>query len=213
MAASAPTLVCFAVKEESRPFQQLIRANDQVQVLLTGMGRRNAAKAITSALARGRYGLVVSAGFAGGLDPALASATVLFACEDALPVRSALLKAEARPARFHCADRVATTAAEKRALREQTGADAVEMESAAICATCTAQAVPSAIIRVVLDTADEDLPLDFNQLMTADDRISYPKLAASLMANPGKIAALTRFRKQSHACASRLASILVRTLS
>ena len=200
--------VCFAVKEEARAFQKLAGARANVHVILVGMGKRNAEKAIRAALAKERPQLVLTCGFAGGLNPVLAMGTVVFAADPETGLESALLAAGAKPARFDCADSVAATAKQKRALREATGADAVEMESGVICAVCREQNLPCATVRVILDTASENLPLDFNQLMTANQKLSYGKLALALAKSPGKVAALLRLQKAAQTAAGKLAAVL-----
>ena len=201
-------LVCFAVKEEAKPLNQLIRSQPGVWVLVTGMGRHNAETAIRTALAEERPRIVLSAGFAGGLNPAMASGTVVFATGKGTAMETKLLAAGALSARFHCASRVATTAEEKRALREATCADAVEMESEVICAVCREQKVPVAIVRVILDAANVDLPLNFNLLMTSDQRLDKRKLALALLKSPGKSVALLRLQRQSRAAGKKLAEAL-----
>jgi adenosylhomocysteine nucleosidase len=203
-------LVCFAVKEEARAFQKLGGARSGVQVILVGMGKRNAERAIRAALAEKRPQLVLTCGFAGGLRPDLATGTVVFAADRETGLEPALLAAGAKPARFHCAERVAATAEQKRALRKATSADAVEMESQVICAVCQEHKIPCVTVRVILDTANEDLPLDFNQLMTADQKMSYGKLALALAKSPGKVSALLRLRQQTEAAAGKLAEVLGR---
>jgi adenosylhomocysteine nucleosidase len=201
-------LVCFAVKEEARAFQKLVRERDSLRVILVGMGKRNAEQAIRAALAEERPALVLTCGFAGGLSAELATGTVVFAADSETGLESALLAAGAKPARFHCAEGVAATAEQKRALREATRADAVEMESQVICNVCREQRIPSATVRVILDTAREDLPLDFNQLMTPEQKMNYGKLAMALARSPGKVGALLKLRKQSEAAATKLGQVL-----
>ena len=203
-------LVCFALKEEARPFQQRAGGRDDITIILVGMGKRNAERAIRGALARERPQLVLTCGSAGGLRPELTIGSVVFDADAETGLEPALLAAGAQRGRFHCSDRVATTAAEKRALRQSTGADAVEMESEVIRAVCREQKIPSATVRAILDTAEEDLPLDFNQVMTAEQKMCYARLALSLLKSPGKVGALLRLQKHTQAAAGRLAEVLFR---
>ena len=202
------TLVCFAVKEEAGPFKRLARGRPEVALLLTGIGSRNAEKAIRAALTRARPGRVITAGFAGGLRPELASGTVAFSVEGNPELSRALEAAGATTAKFHFVERVASTAAEKQRLREQTGADAVEMESQVIAAICREQGISCATVRVILDAANEDLPLDFNELMTEGKELDGRKLALAVLKEPGKISGLMRLQKQSQSAARRLAAVL-----
>jgi nucleoside phosphorylase len=202
------TLVCFAVKEEAECFHP----PEGVKTLLTGMGRRNAEEAFRRELQRDIPGFVLTCGFAGGLKPELAKGAVMFSLDDDPRLESVLAAAGAKPGSFHCAEKVATTAEQKRRLRETTGADAVEMESQIIRAICREHKIPSATIRVILDTAGEDLALDFNELMTASQKMHYGKLALALLRSPGKIPALMELQRQSRAAAEKLAEVLRRIL-
>src|SRR5689334_22994818 len=132
-------LVCFAMRDEARPFLKQARQMPGVQVLLTGIGRRNAGKSLDASLARKPPDLVLSSGFAGGLDPQLTQGALVF---DSPPeLKPAFHSIQARPVKFHCADRIAATGDEKASLRSITGADAVEMESQAITSACRAQRI------------------------------------------------------------------------
>jgi adenosylhomocysteine nucleosidase len=213
MTNSPATLVCFAVREEAAHFRQLARSRPDIEILLTGMGRRNAEKAIGAALAKQRLQRVITAGFAGGLDPGLARRTVVFCAEQETNLMPALLSAGARRVRFYCAEAVVATAAQKRVLHDNTGAQVVEMESQFIQALCREHEVPVATVRVILDTATEDLVLDFNRLMTPDQRIDGRKLAIALLKSPQKIPALLRLHKESAMAARALGEVLASALA
>jgi adenosylhomocysteine nucleosidase len=208
------TLVCFALKEEAAPFREVAAAHPGVFTLLVGIGRQNAEKAVRSFLSGGGVPpkLVLTCGFAGGLNPDLKLGDVVFltACWD---VDKMLVNAGAKPASFFCADRIATTVAEKKKLRMETGADAVEMESAAIHAVCAEHGIPCATVRVISDPADEDLPLDFNALAKPDKSLDFGKLFLTLAKSPGKIGALMELQKKTKFAAEQLAAVLERIIS
>jgi len=209
---SGITLVCFALRREAAPFAKSAAARPRLRTLITGVGWDNAARKVRAALAAERPQLVLSCGFAGGLNPDLPAGAVLFAADAETGLGPALLAAGARPARFHCARQAACTAASKRAAWAATSADAVEMESHVIHTLCHQQRVPCATVRVILDAASEDLPLDFNLLMTPDQRLDPLKLALTLVKSPAKVRALLRLGSQSRRAAGQLAGVLARAL-
>jgi len=196
-------LVCFAVREEGHFY----RPGAGTEVLYTGMGAANARKALSKYLHEERPDHVFSAGFAGGLDPMLRLGTVVFNSQDAA-ISKTLEKQGARGCNFLWTEKVAVTVAEKNRLRADSGADAVEMESQVIGDICRETNIPCSIVRVISDTALEDLPLDFNQVMTQGKRINFPKLALSIIISPGRIPKLIAFRKRTIFAAEKLGTAL-----
>jgi adenosylhomocysteine nucleosidase len=232
-------LICFALKEEAAPFRKIAASKSGVAILLTGIGRQNAEKSVREFLAGGASvpasrsqdlspdqarlvrtlappSLVLTCGFAGGLNPNLKLGEVVFEIgnrkSEIENLEERLLAAGAKPSKFFCADRIATTAAEKKKLRDETGADAVEMESAAIHAVCAERNIPCATVRVISDAASEDLPLDFNALAKPDKNLDYGKLFLAIAKSPGKIGALVKLQKQTRFAAEQLAEVLVKIL-
>jgi len=201
------TLVCFALDEEAGAFRKRAVTIPDVSILITGIGRKNAEASLRRYLVKNLPRLVLTCGFAGGLNPDLAVGDVVFMTGySALEER--LADADAKLANFLTASRIATTAAEKKKLREETSADVVEMESGAILAVCRERHIPCAMVRVVSDTAGEDLPLDFNALAKPDMSLDYGKLLWTVAKSPSKIGALMRLHKNTRFAAERLAAVL-----
>jgi nucleoside phosphorylase len=207
-----PTLVCFALKEEAAPFRKIATAKSGVSILLTGIGRENAEKSLRNFLANNSPKIVLTCGFAGGLNPELKLGDVIFRINEPSTFNLQPSTFGAKPAKIFCADRIATTVAEKKKLRDETGADAVEMESAAIHAVCRERGIPCATVRVISDTADEDLPLDFNALAKPDKNLDFRKLFLAIAKSPGKISALMELQKKTKFAAERLAGVLAKTI-
>ena len=225
------TLVCFALKEEAAPFRKIAAGKSGVAILVVGIGRANAEKSIREFLVGNSPSQVLTCGFAGGLNPDLKIGDVVFE----IPPRSSrreeaqiktenqlepphvgcyeqLRAAGAKPVTFFCADRIATTVAEKKKLRAETGADVVEMESAAIHAVCRERGIPCATVRVISDTAGEDLPLDFNALAKPDKNLDFGKLFLAIAKSPGKIGALMALQRKTSFAARQLAAVLERVV-
>jgi adenosylhomocysteine nucleosidase len=207
-------LVCFAVEEEMKFFAphrsggKGFQLATTFQVWMTGIGRKNAAENVRKAIARMRPERVITAGFAGGLNPKLKCGTVVYEQDFDAGFGLDLEDLGAVPAKFHCHRRVALTAEEKAALWRQTGADAVEMESSVIRTICREFRIPSATIRVISDDASQDLPLDFNALMTSEARINYLKLFGAVLSRPSRIPKLIEFQQQTVGAARKLGAVL-----
>ncbi|MDD5139705.1 MAG: hypothetical protein PHY43_05520 [Verrucomicrobiales bacterium] len=205
------TLVCFALNEEAAPFRKLALRIPDVEILVTGIGAKNAETSLRRFLAKRLPKLVLTCGFAGGLNPELACGDVVFMTGyPALEER--LLNADARLANFFSAPRIATTVAEKKQLRAETGADVVEMESGAILAVCRENRIPCAMVRAISDTASENLPLDFNRLMRTDMSMDPVKLAWAIAKAPWKIGALMQLHKKTSVAAKELADVLAKVI-
>lgn len=201
-------LVTFAVKEEMKFFP----GGPGIRRYITGMGRDNAENAIAAAFADIRPRLVLTCGFAGGLNPILKSNEIVFSAEEGTPLHDQLQTAGATPVSFFCARRVAITAEEKQRLWRGMGADAVEMESESIREFCREHQIPAATLRVISDTALEDLPLDFNTLLSPAQKIHYGKLTWALVRAPFKLAELLAFQQKTVDAAKSLGEFLTKVI-
>jgi hypothetical protein len=77
-----PVLITFAVKEEMKFFE----GSPGVRRYITGMGRDNAEQAVSHALQEISPRLVLTCGFAGGLNPALKNNEVVFHADEGTPL-------------------------------------------------------------------------------------------------------------------------------
>lgn len=146
------------------------------------------------------YGFsVISTGFCGALDPALRIGDIVVSNDTSLECGSRFARGE-----IFSIDRVAATATEKRTLREQTGAIAVDMEAAEV-KRHTRHWSQFRCIRAVSDTATEDMPLDFNQYRDSNGRFSRTRIALAAMSRPfTRIPALKRLEANCNVASESL---------
>ena len=110
-----------------------------------------------------------------------------------------------------CADRVAASVEEKRHLASQ--GEAVDMESFRILEEAQRRGIPSVAIRVIGDTADEALPIDFSQAVRADGTVDLMNLAGQAMRAPSRWPALLSFVYRQRSAVRELARFLDRFVS
>jgi hypothetical protein len=104
-------------------------------------------------------------------------------------------------------DRVAISADEKRQLRELGGC-AVEMEASGVGREAAALGIPFYCVRVVSDTAAEDMAIDFNLYRDAEGRFSRMRIAAAAVMQPSRIPRLRKFDAQCRLASTSLGGFL-----
>jgi len=122
---------------------------------------------------------MISTGLCGALDPALRVGDIVVPAGAAFGTQSAYVQGA-----VHSIDHVAVTSLEKRALRNATGAIAVDMEAAAVERKATEWKLPFLCIRAVSDRAGDTLPLDFNRYRNERGDFSRTRIALAAMARP-----------------------------
>jgi adenosylhomocysteine nucleosidase len=182
------------------------------RVAIGGGTTAGAAHAAQRLIAEGATG-IVSFGLAGGLDPALPPGTLIVAEAVAAFGRvwrtDPALSARLGGTTGHLSlglDRVVVSAGEKRSLSEKTGASLVDMESGAVAVVAAAARVPFAVLRSICDSADRALPPAALVALDAAGRLGAARMAMSILANPGQLAALFGLARDAAAARRSLRS-------
>jgi adenosylhomocysteine nucleosidase len=141
---------------------------------------------------------IINTGFCGALDPSLGVGDIVVWGD--VPCASRFARGE-----ISSSDHVVVTAEEKRRLREKTGAIAAEMEAGAVKKIAEQWGVPFYCIRAVSDTANEDMPLDFNLYRDSAGRFSLAKIALAAVRRPfTRIPALKRLEANCNVASESL---------
>ena len=167
--------------------------------------------------------MVVSAGFAGGLDPKLRRGDIVVAdrildesgrqCSIDL---AALPPAATGSAHVGClltVDRIICSAAKKRALGKKHGALAADMETMAVAEVCRRRETPFLAVRVISDAADDDLRADVESLLAQPNGPARLAAAAgSILKRPRSLVDLLRLRHRALEASDRLVKFLAGVL-
>lgn len=135
-------------------------------------------------------GLIVSAGIAGALDPALRPGDVVIDGDADMIERLRELLPNARVGAVIGGDTPVVTAEAKRALAARTGGLVADMESHIARRVARARGFPFAAIRAVADTADQSLPPAALVGMAPDGGMALGAVLLSLARQPGQLPGL-----------------------
>jgi hopanoid-associated phosphorylase len=217
-------VVC-ALRSEARQLGRSVASNaglgslaDGTLIAVTGMGLQAAAQGSARLLAAGA-GALMSFGMAGGVDPQLPAARLFlptmvsapggarFACDPQW--HGQLQRALGSAAAEGCLATVAaplTSAAAKAALRQATGARAVDMESSAVADLAQRHGLPFVAVRVIVDDAHAQLPGAIAAATGGDGQVAAWRVALHLLRHPGELAAVLRLARAYSAANATLAA-------
>jgi adenosylhomocysteine nucleosidase len=199
----------------------------EVTALLTGVGTESAGHAMDLMMRMAddnqHFDICISSGFAGALQGNLAPGDII-APQTLLAENP---QADLQPDQMKVDEELRKQALEggaiaseclfttlqvmvKANLKKQCSsrAQSVDMESFEIVKEASAWGARSVVVRAISDSADEDLPINFNLTLSKKNQISLGKVILQLAKNPLALPALVRFGRQSRQAAERLAKFL-----
>ena len=196
------------MQREARLFPQ------GTEAVISGGDNTGLARRIEQAFAKGARA-VISVGIGGGLKPGLLVGSMVIADEvvaEGARYHADPAWAEAMAARLPHAlrgtiagvDAIVTEPADKAALRDRTGALAVDMETHIAASVAAAHELPFAALRAVSDAAEDRLPSAVIGAIDAEGHFRLGAVLASIARNPLQIPALITTGRGSEAAAKSL---------
>jgi nucleoside phosphorylase len=213
----AAVLICVAIQLEADAVAQAlgltldtdrttakgdIGNNVAVELKLIGVG----ASRLPARLDAGTCSLVISAGLAGALDPALKCGDVVV--DGATEMVSGSTCADAKRGRIHHADGIVSTPAQKAELFARTGAIAIDMESEKIARLARDSDIAFLAFRAISDCADEVVDPAVLSLVDPLGRAKTGAVLSALARRPALLKQLLRLRSHSNLALDRLGSAL-----
>ncbi len=192
-----------------------------VVIAVGGMGRAAARRAAGILLDGHRPGWIISAGFAGALDPALERNDLALPGEliDADGHRFPVIRPDSLgggvrhvSGRLLTLDRLVLDPAEKADLHRTTGADLVDMESSAVAAVCAERLVRFLSIRIVSDDARTTLPPEVASLLTKSGSYRVGAALRAIWNRPSSVKDFWTLHEHALEAADRLARFIGRCL-
>lgn len=207
-----------ARRETDPPLYERAPGTPPFAAVVSGVGREAMARACRFAVQRQGPSLLLSVGFAGGLDPALAVGDAVIADgfvragDDHDPVRPSPAWIEAAEAAARAAGirhRVGTflespvclgTPESKAEARRITAAAAVEMESCTLAEFARELGIAFLGVRFISDAAADRLDLDPAAFVHADGRFAMAKTFRHLARRPARVLPALRLGRAARQC-------------
>lgn len=200
---------------------RMVSLDDGTLLAISGMGGAAARSAADTLIDAGVRALA-SWGMAGGLDPTLAPGTVCLPEEVTTPDGKPLRTTDYWRERLGCAlsgreavhrGRLLTVGspvgspADKAALHAQTGAVAVDMESAAVAEVARGRGLPFIAVRVIVDGAHDVLPRTIAAAADQSGEVHLWQLIGALARTPADLAPMIRLARRYRSASRSLAAV------
>jgi adenosylhomocysteine nucleosidase len=196
-------------------------AGKLVTLIVSGPGQSAARRAVELLFAGHRPRTLISAGFAGGLDPSLARNDLVLpdeVCEvqgrrvEIAGLSSYPAGIERTRGRLLTIERVITGSAEKATLRAIHGADLIDMETAAVAQFAGERSLRFHAVRIISDTAQEELPDEVARLLSHSGSYRVGVALRAIWHRPGAVKDFWSLHARALESADRLARCLTRVL-
>jgi len=201
-----------------------------IVLVRTGIGREKARNALATACDRFPMVLILSIGYAGGLDTDLAVGDLVVADRVQLealatgvrkPIKKFIPNALVNQAMLlSCpegatlyrgglltTDHVVSTPEEKQKLGKDTNTIAVEMETLDLVQEAHERALPFLSVRSITDTATQEL-VDFSNLVEEDGEVSKLKAGWHVLTHPGDLKNMIELRDHAKKATANLTEFL-----
>lgn len=188
-----------------------------VDFVITGVGAENAGRLVGTFISK-NYSFCIISGFAGALKPSVKLAAIVVPEEvqnhdtrqreicDASLLSQASKNGATRITTMLTTDHVVNTAAEKSSLSAY--AEAVDMESYAILHAANTKSVPAAVVRVISDSFDRDMPAELDTMVDPQGHVKIAGVFRYVAKHPLMVPALVRLGRDSKTAAEALTNFL-----
>lgn len=200
--------IAFALEFEGACFRARHDPRLRVGVWLLGEMGQGAARNLEKRLSEARPRLLISAGFAGGLQPGLKAGDLILGENHSDPeiVAKLSLNDGWRVGCVATAEGILERAEDKRFLGMRTGCLAGDLETAHLARICAEKGVRMLSIRCISDVVEDDLPMPADILL--NPRTGRPDplgLFRHLIGHPSSVPGFNRLLKDSKLAQNQLA--------
>jgi len=201
--------VAFALEFESAFFRAKHNPRLRLAIWLLGAMGSGAAMVLERKLAEIQPELVISAGFAGGLQPDVRVGDLILGKNSSDP---GIVERLVLSKRWHAGDiltceRILETVADKRRLGVESGCLAADLETGHMAEVCRKRGIPMLSVRCISDAVEDAMPVPAETLLNpASGRPEPLKLFKHLVSNPGSVPGFNRLLKNAKTAQSQLAS-------